>query len=142
MNAVPDTIRTPQLALRSLLPYLGGLVLACLSLQILIAATGGGIGILAGIGTAVIALAALVYVLSFVRPLGQLRFGLVLAHALLYVCVTGSFAAHALISGTLGSGIDPSWGGVLVAMPGCWSIGLIIHAVGALMGRGFESARA
>lgn len=128
-------------ALHSLLPYLGGLALACLALQGVIAATGGRIALLAGGCTAVVALGAVAYLAVFGRGLGRLRFGLLLAHALLYVCVNGSFALHALLRGALGEGLDPSWAGATLAMPGIWAIGFLVHAAGALAGRGFEAGR-
>lgn len=133
---------TPELALRSLLPYLVGLVLACLGMQLVIAATGDGITILAGVLTLMIGLGALAYVLVLGRGLGRLRFGLLTAHALLYVSVTGSFALHALLRSLFEGAVGPGWSGVLVAMPAVWSLGLLVHGAGAVLGRGFEAERA
>lgn len=127
--------------LRSLLPYLIGLVVSCAAIQLVLAATGGGIGILSGVLTAVIAIGAVAYLAVFGRSLGQLRFGLLVAHALLYVSVNGSFAMHAYLRGVFGADLDPSWVGPALAMPAFWALGLLLHAFGALLGRGFEAER-
>ncbi|GAA1732227.1 hypothetical protein [Brachybacterium phenoliresistens] len=129
-------------ALHSLLPYLGALVLACLALQVTIALTGGRIALLAALLTAVIAAGAAIYLGTRGRALGRLRFGLLIAHALLYVSVNGSFALHAFVRSALGEGLDPSWGGPMLAMPGIWALGFLTHAAGSLAGRGFEAGRA
>lgn len=37
--------------------------------------------------------------------------------------------------------MDPGWFGAVVGMPAFWSLGLLGHALGAIMGRGFEAPR-
>lgn len=131
-----------ETARRSLLPYTGALIVGALITQIAIAAIGGTVGVLAQVLTAVLALGAAAYILVFGARLGRVRFGRFVAHAILYVVVTGSFALGAMLQVSFGGSLDGSWAGVTVFMPAFWSLGLLCHGLGALLSRGFEAERA
>lgn len=133
-----------------LLPYALGLVIAMAIVQIVIAATGGEITILAGILTAVVAVGIVVWLWRNLRPLRRVRFGVAIAHAIAFVAVTTSYNLHAIIRLMAESGVDRtasdvlhsalggSWFGVTLVMSSLWGLGLLIHLIGSVLGRGWE----
>lgn len=142
---------TPQSTdVRSLLLlYTLNLVAGMVAVQVLITVTGGEITVLVGAGTAAIALGLLIWVWRNRNRLKRVRFGGAIAHAIAYVVVTTSFNAHAAIRGmTLGSegGIEAAadsllaspWFGATLIMSSIWGIGLFIHLLGTVLGRGWE----
>lgn len=140
----------PANARTLLLPYALGLVIAMATVQIVIAATGGEITILAGILTAVVAVGIVVWLWRNLRPLRRVRFGVVIAHAIAFVAVTTSYNLHAIIrlmaergvdrtaSDVLHSALGGSWFGVTLVMSSLWGLGLLIHLIGSALGRGWE----
>lgn len=150
MSTTPQT-SSPANARALLLPYALGLVVAMAIVQIVIAATGGEITILAGILTAVVALGIVVWLWRNLRVLKRVRFGVIVAHVIAFVTVTVSFNLHAILRlMTAGNTTDTtamenlfdalggSWIGVTIVMSGLWGLGLLIHLVGAVLGRGWE----
>ncbi|WP_018157412.1 hypothetical protein [Demetria terragena] len=139
-------------AAQSLPAFAGAMVAANLLLQIVIAARGNQIGLLAGTLTAVIAVGYAAYLLHYGDALGKLRFGKFVVHAITYACVNVGFGLHFFIlavmdsdvvAGAGGSGfvMDGGWFGAAVAMPALWGVGLVLHGVGAATSRGFEASR-
>lgn len=150
MTTAPQT-SSPANARELLLPYTLGLVVAMAIVQIVIAATGGEITILAGILTAVVALGIVVWLWRNLRVLKRVRFGVVVTHVIAFVTVTVSFNLHAVLrlmaAGSttdttamedLFDALGGSWIGVTIVMSGLWGLGLLIHLVGAVLGRGWE----
>lgn len=135
---------------RSLLPYFLWLIATNTVLHLAIALTGNAIGWTAAIGTVVIALSYYLYLATIGRGLGHVRYGRLVAHAVTYAAVTGGFLLHAYVLFAIGApairdaatGLDPGWAGATLAMGGFWMIGLLVHAFGAMMDRGFEGKRA
>lgn len=135
---------------RSLLPYFLWLIGTNAVLHLAIALTGNAIGWTAAIGMVVIALSYYLYLATIGRGLGHVRYGRLVAHAVTYAAVTGGFLLHAYMLFVVGApairdaatGLDPGWAGATIAMGGFWMIGLLVHAFGAIMDRGFEGKRA
>lgn len=149
----PSTPRPGSPAARAhatLLPYLLWLVGSGIALHIAIALAGNRIAWTAAIGTGLIGLVYAVYSRTAGRGLAHVRYGRLVAHALTYVAVVGGYLLHAYVllvvrSPALldpGFGIDPGWAGAVFAMGGFWMTGLLAHAAGALLDRGFEGRRA
>lgn len=134
----------------SLLPYTLALIGATTIIQIVIATTGGQVSLLAAILTAIVAVGIALWFLFNQKSLKQIRFGPVIAHSIAYVTVTASFNAHAAIRTiSLGAGENgmqsivnyyfaSQWFGVTLIMSSVWGIGLLIHLVGSVLGRGWE----
>lgn len=136
---------------RLLLPFGLAMVIANVALQVVIIATDHEIGVLAALLTAVIAVGYAVYLIVCRTSLGRTRFGDLTAHVLTYASVNTGFGLHLVMLAALGHGavaadgpglmMDPGWFGAAVAMPALWGLGLLMHALGAVLGRGFEASR-
>ncbi|MDN5661772.1 MAG: hypothetical protein L0G72_13525 [Brevibacterium aurantiacum] len=145
------TAQAPQTAnARSLLlPYALTLIAAMIIIQFVVALTGGAVTILAGALTAVVAIGIAVWIVIKRRKLLHVRFGLVIAHVIAYVAVTTSFNAHAVVRAVVaGSDNDvqavahsllgSSWFGAPLVRSAVWGLGLLIHLLGSVLGRGWE----
>ena len=133
-----------------LLPYTLGLVVAMAVVQVVIAATGGEVTILAGGLTALVAIGIAVWLWRTLRVLMRVRFGVAIAHVIAFVIVTASFNLHAIVrvmaigfevdgaGDTVRNLLESSWFGATIVMSGLWGLGLLIHLVGAVLGRGWE----
>lgn len=147
------TTREPLSAIDSrslLLPYALVLSASVLSIQVIIALTGGDITLLAGVLTGLVGAGILVWVWRHYRALTHVRFGLVLAHVIAFMAVTTSFNLHAVIQTvSLSSAeggfesaaenlLSTSWFGATLLMSAAWGLGLSAHLVGSVLGRGWE----
>lgn len=146
------TAQAPQTAnARSLLlPYALTLTGAVIVVQLVIALTGGEVTILAGVLTAFVAIGIATWAVINRRRLLHVRFGLAIAHVIAYVAVTTSFNLHAVIRVMLVGGADngaqgvaeillgSSWFGATLVMSGVWGLGLLVHLLGSVLGRGWE----
>lgn len=132
-----------------LLPYALVVMIAMGIIQAVIALTGGQITLLATLLTAAVALGIAVWLWRNYRALTRVRFGVAIAHAIAFVTVTTSFNLHASIRFTLGVGADgfqsvahdllaTPWFGATLVMSSVWGLGLLIHLVGVVLGRGWE----
>ena len=133
-----------------LLPYTLGLVVAMAVVQVVIAATGGEVTILAGGLTALVAIGIAVWLWRTLRVLMRVRFGVAIAHVIAFVTVTASFNLHAIVRVMAigfevdGSGdtarnlLESSWFGATIVMSGLWGLGLLIHLIGSVIGHGWE----
>lgn len=132
-----------------LLPYTLGLIIAMLIVQIVIALTGGEVTVLAGALTAVVALGIAGWLWRNHRALRHVRFGGVIAHAIAFVTVTTSYNLHALIQivalrfgdapvSIAGPILSSSWFGATLVMSALWGLGLLLHLIGTILGRGWE----
>ncbi|MDN6747651.1 MAG: hypothetical protein L0L93_11750, partial [Brevibacterium sp.] len=132
-----------------LLPYALTLIGAMLIIQFVIALTGGEVTILAGILTAIVAIGIAAWVVVNRRRLLHVRFGLVIAHVIAYVAVTTSFNLHAVIRAMIAGGdaevqsvahtlLGSSWFGATLVMSAFWGLGLLLHLIGSVLGRGWE----
>lgn len=144
-------VQAPQTAnARSLLlPYALTLISAMIVIQFVIALTGGEVTILAGVLTAIVAIGIAAWVVISRSKLLHVRFGLVIAHVIAYVAVTTSFNLHAVIRAMLAGGdaevqsvahtlLGSSWFGATLVMSAIWGLGLLIHLLGSVLGRGWE----
>lgn len=143
-RAVPADTRT------LLLPFALGLAAAMVAVQLVIAGTGGQITAVAGILTALVALGIAIWLLRTRRALARVRFGGAVAHAIAYVTVTTSFTLHAVLRTIALAGADDGfevasrlllatpWFGATLVMSALWGIGLLMHLIGAVLGRGWE----
>ena len=128
-------------ATTSLQRYALAVIVASTVMQLVLAVSGSGIGILAAALTAFIALGYAGFLLLDRGHLGKVRFGLLAAHVVTFaLAVTGNPAVTASTSGG-GFVMDPGWFGVVVGMPTFWLLGLLVHSLGAILGRGFEAPR-
>lgn len=118
-------------------------------IQLVIALTGGEVTILAGILTAIVALGIVTWVVINRRQLLHVRFGLAVTHVIAYVTVTTSFNLHAVIQVVVGGAggaaqsvaqtlMGSSWFGATLVMSAFWGLGLLIHLLGSVLGRGWE----
>lgn len=149
MTTAPQT-SSPANARALLLPYTLGLVVAMVVVQIVIAATGGEITILAGGLTALVAIGIAVWLWRTLRVLMRVRFGVAIAHVIAFVIVTASFNLHAIVrvmaigfevdgaGDTVRNLLESSWFGATIVMSGLWGLGLLIHLIGSVIGHGWE----
>ncbi|MEY8570615.1 hypothetical protein [Brevibacterium linens] len=149
MTTAPQT-SSPANARALLLPYTLGLVVAMVVVQIVIAATGGEITILAGGLTALVAIGIAVWLWRTLRVLMRVRFGVAIAHVIAFVIVTASFNLHAIVrvmaigfevdgaGDTVRNLLESSWFGATIVMSGLWGLGLLIHLIGTVIGHGWE----
>lgn len=149
-NMTTTTENPPVNARSLLLPYTLALVAAMIVVQIAIALGGSEITALSGGLTALVAVGILVWLWANRRPLAHIRFGAAIAHAIAYLVVTTSFTVHAivLVVTTGYSGASPEavsalllgspWFGATLVMSATWGLGLLIHLIGAVLGRGWE----
>lgn len=126
---------------------------ASLLVQLVLAATGSRIGVLAAGLTTAIALGYAAFLLRDRGTLGRVRFGLLAAHVVTFAAVNAGYLIHFFLLAATGSPaietstadgefvMDPAWFGVVVGMPAFWSLGLLLHSLGAILGRGFEAPR-
>lgn len=133
-----------------LLPYALGLIGAMLVIQVVIALTGGEVTILAGGLTALVAIGIAVWLILKQRALRHVRFGVVIAHVIAFVTITTSYNLHAIIRVMFtpfevdGAGapiralLESSWFGATLVMSALWGLGLLIHLLGSVLGRGWE----
>ncbi|MBB5832691.1 hypothetical protein [Brachybacterium aquaticum] len=132
---------------RSLLPLALGLIAANLVLHLVIALAGNRITVLTTLPLVVIALGVAAYLATRGRALGRLRYGRLVAHVLCFLTVTAGYQLHLTVLAVLGAAppsdgtLDP-WLGPALVMPALWGLGLLMHAVGAVLDRGFEAPRA
>lgn len=138
-----DTINSRHI----LLPYALAVVAAMVVIQVVTVLTGGRITVIIGVLTAVVAVGIAVWYWSNQRTLKRVRFGGAIAHAIAFVAVTTSFNLHAalraLFMGDSGQGtadvfFTTPWFGATLVMSGLWGIGLLVHLIGAVLGRGWE----
>ena len=111
-----------------LLPYTLGLVVAMAVVQVVIAATGGEVTILAGGLTALVAIGIAVWLWRTLRVLMRVRFGVAIAHVIAFVIVTASFNLHAIVrvmaigfevdgaGDTVRNLLESSWFGATIVM--------------------------
>ncbi len=147
---VTDTLTParPELNAKNvLLPYSLALIALCVINQVVIAVIGNVIDWRACLMTGVIALYYAIFLITKGKELQRIRFASLVAHAITYVAVVGSFQLHAAfllfansdqIRGTADFPIDPGWAGPTFFMAGFWSIGLIIHAIASIAYGGYE----
>lgn len=143
---VPSSVNARSL----LLPYTLILLGSMLAIQAVIALAGGEITLLAGVLTAVVGAGILLWVWRNYRQLTHVRFGLAIAHAIAFAAVTTSFNLHAALhTMSLSSGgadlesaaqvmLAGPWFGATLLMSGAWGLGLLIHLIGSILGRGWE----
>ena len=148
-----DTLVSPQNTVNArtlLLPYALTLIAAMAIVQAVIAFTGGRITLLVATLTGVVALGIAIWLWRNYRSLTRVRFGVAIAHAIAFVTVTTSFNVHAVLRAvTLGSEpggfetvsqdlLASPWFGATLIMSAAWGFGLLIHLIGAVLGRGWE----
>lgn len=133
-----------------LLPYTVAVVAAMAIVQAVIALTGGRITLLAAALTAAVALGIGIWLVRNSRALARVRFGVAIAHAIAFAAVTTSFNAHAVIRALVLAGgpdgyrtvahelLATPWFGATLIMSSAWGIGLLIHLLGSVLGRGWE----
>lgn len=132
-----------------LVPYSAIMIAANALMQVAIVVMGNEITVATGVMTAVIALVYAGFLIRYGTRLAKVRFGLLATHVVTYTAVnTGFFVhffvlaaiGHPAVLGPAGFVMDPGWFGVVIGMPGAWGLGLLIHAFGSILGRGFEAA--
>lgn len=140
-------------ATTSLQRYALAVVAASTLMQIVLAAAGSSIGVLAVALTTIIALGYAGFLLHDRGQLGKVRFGLLAAHVVTFAAVVGGFLVHFFVLAVTGDPavtastsdgvfvMDPRWFGVVVGMPTFWLFGLLLHSLGSILGRGFEAPR-
>lgn len=126
-----------------LLPYTLGLVALCAILQVIVAIRGPKVDIIDGLLFVPVAIYYAAFERIRRRSLTRIRFGALVAHAVTFAVVNGSWQLHAFFAAAPlndnSVALDPSWIGPTFAMCGFWSIGLTLHAISAISQRGFES---
>ncbi|QBE50045.1 hypothetical protein [Leucobacter triazinivorans] len=133
-----------------LLPYALALIVSVSVLQAVIAVTGGEITLLSGVLVAAIALALGVWFWLNRRALRRIRFGGAIAHSVAFVTITTSMNLHVVLRTVSLAGGDDGfaaaahlllatpWFGATLIMSVAWGLGLLIHLIGAILGRGWE----
>lgn len=147
MDTTSATVKFDSRAI--LLPYALTLIVAMALIQALVSLSGGQITLVVMIATAVVALGLLIWSLLNRRALAHIRFGGVVAHAIAFAVVTTSFNLHALVhaiwvgraEGALAVAqelLGTPWFGLTLGMSGLWGLGLTLHLIGAVLGRGWD----
>jgi len=126
---------------RVLLPYLGILGGLCLLVQVLTAARGSRIDVVAGLLLLPVAVYYSYFQYSARIVLRQVRFGQLVAHAGGFVIVNLGYHLHAGLLLLLGKRelLDENWAGVLIGMFVFWGIGLLVHLVASVAMKGYEN---
>ena len=139
----PGTLNAQSL----LLPYALGLVGLCVAVQIALAVAGSEIDLFAQALLAIVALYFAGFLVLRHERLRQVRFGPLVAHALTYVIVNGSYQLHAAflafangadLRGDADLPVDGGWLGPTLAMAGFWAVGFTIHALASIGQRGYD----
>lgn len=148
MNTASPEAKTTS-ARRALIPFALAMLAANIGLHIVIALTGNTVGLLTYFGVALIALGYAVFILVYGKHLKRVRFGSLAAHTMTYASVSSGFLLHFFILAVTANPVldgesahfvtAPTWFGVALAMPALWGIGLTLHALGAILSRGFEN---
>ncbi|MDO5076666.1 hypothetical protein [Corynebacterium sp.] len=144
-TTIPETVN----ARKVLVPYVLGVLGSLLVIHLVIAFGGGRIGPLVQVLMVVLALGMAAWFIWQRRALARIRFGTVVAHAFSYVAVVSSFQIHALVQGVRaganGTAMDMAnlllgtpWFGFTLQIGALWGIGLMIHIIGTILGRGWE----
>ncbi|MGO2774746.1 MAG: hypothetical protein ACTIB2_15215 [Brachybacterium tyrofermentans] len=135
----------------SLFLYALAVLVATAVVHLLIVLAGNRITVLTTLPLVVIALGYAIYLVTYGRSLGRVRYGRLVAHALTYAIVTTGYLLHAYVliasaaPAVQGDGylaLDAGWFGATFGMAGFWGLGLIAHGLAALRERGFEAPRA
>lgn len=135
----PDGVK--PITNRGLARYTGALVVGALIVQGYTAFVADG---RVTVGTALLLVAVALYMAVFtVRNATALRlraYGTYFAHAVAYLIITGSFWVHAWILMLSGRDevLQQGWSGPLVSMSVLWGTGLLVHTIGAMLGKGYE----
>lgn len=126
---------------RILLPHLGILAGLCLLVQVLTAARGSKIDLIAGLLLVAVAAYYFYFQYSARTALRQVRFGQLVAHAAGLVIVNLSYHLHAGLLLVLDKRdlLDENWAGLLLGMFAFWGIGFLVHLVASVAMRGYES---
>lgn len=137
-----------------LLPFALAMVGASAVVQLTIVLTGHEIGVLCAALTGVLALGYAVLLRLRGRDLARVRFGVLATHVVTYAAVNVGFGLHFFALALANHpairadpehaaefAMDPGWFGAAIAMPAFWGVGLLVHALGAIAGRGFEADR-
>jgi uncharacterized membrane protein len=130
-----------------LLPWALGVTALCLTTQLVIAARGSEVDAVAWLLTVLVAFFYAGFLILRRDQLRRVRFASLVAHAVTYVVVIGSFQLHAALlafsnsDGLRGDDhlpLEGGWFGVTFAMAGFWAVGFTVHAIASIAQRGFE----
>jgi hypothetical protein len=112
----------------------------CLLMQVLIAARGSEIDLVAGLLLLTVAVYYFYFQYSARSALRRIRFGQFVAHAAGFVIVNISFHIHAGFLLLLGKRelVDENWAGLLIGMFVFWGIGLLVHLMASVAMKGYE----
>lgn len=136
----------PELALKALRWYPALIVPVALIMHSLAFVNPTYTMLYLSLGCLVIALIFLFYVVRYGKGLDKLRFGGVAIHALTYAVVAGGnllhFAIDALFQRMDLPSLLATWSGLAVVLGGLWGLGLAIHIIGVIAGRGYEASTA
>jgi hypothetical protein len=129
---------------KTVLPYLGVLSGLCLLAQLITAARGSRIDLLAALVVVPVGLYYAYFQYTARVELSKVRFGRLVAHAAGFLIVNLSYHIHAALLLVFGKGdlLDEDWAGVLVAMFVFWGFGLLVHLIASVAMRGYEDLRA
>jgi len=124
-----------------LMPYLGILGGMCLVVQVLTAARGSKMDLVAGALLLPVAVYYAYFQYSARTELSKVRFGQLIAHAAGFIIVNLSYHIHAGLLLLLGKRalLDEYWAGMLIGMFVFWGLGLLIHLAASVAMRGYEN---
>ena len=141
----------PQLvnSTRTLLPFTVALIAGMTIIQIIIAFTPGGPGVLGALLTAAVAIGCMLWQWRNIKTIAKIRFGKAIVHAVMFGTITTSFNLHALIhfaiamrAGDVASVAQEffttSWVGATLCMSALWGAGFFASLIGAIAQRGWE----
>lgn len=133
-----------------LLPYTLTLMVSMGIVQVVVALSDGQITLIAATLTALVALGIAGWLWRHYRSLVRVRFGVAIAHTIAFSAVTTSFNLHAVLrTFAIGGGANgfqdaahellaTPWFGVTLVMSSVWGLGLLVHLLGVVLGRGWE----
>lgn len=128
--------------IRRLTWFAAAMVAGVSAVHLVVAMSDYQITLLAQLALAVVAVGYFVFYRANYLSLRRVRYGRLTAHVIGFVIVNGSYWLHAayLWGSGQGSVVNADWYGLLFGMGLFWGLGLTIHAVATIAGKGFEDA--
>ena len=128
---------------KTALPYLGVLSGMCLVVQLITAARGSRIDLVAALLLVPVGLYYAYFQYASRVELSKVRFGRLVVHAIGFLVVNLSYHVHATLLLVFGKRelLDENWAGVVLGMFVFWGLGFLVHLIASVAMRGYEDLK-